>query len=128
MKFKEQAIRQSTKIVSLPAIYSPRCVKAIFNHLIIKTMIRLNVFIQVSAENRAAVLESAKELVAYSLKDNGCIAYDVFESATRSDVLMICETWKDAESLSAHEKADHFVALVPKIQGLAAMKLEKFEF
>ena len=54
-------------------------------------MIRLNVFIQVSAENRAAVLESAKELVAYSLKDNGCIAYDVFESATRSDVLMICE-------------------------------------
>ena len=79
-------------------------------------MIRLNVFIQVSAENRAAVLESAKELVAYSLKD------------TRSDVLMICETWKDAESLSAHEKADHFVALVPKIQGLAAMKLEKFEF
>ena len=27
-------------------------------------MIRLNVFIQVSAENRAAVLESAKELVA----------------------------------------------------------------
>ena len=79
-------------------------------------MIRLNVFIQVSAENRAAVLESAKELVAYSLKDNGCIAYDVFESATRSDVLMICETWKD------------FVALVPKIQGLAAMKLEKFEF
>ena len=34
-------------------------------------MIRLNVFIQVSAENRAAVLESAKELVAYSLKDNG---------------------------------------------------------
>ena len=86
-------------------------------------MIRLNVFIQVSAENRAAVLESAKELVAYSLKDNGCIAYDVFESATRSDVLMICETWK-----AAHEKADHFVALVPKIQGLAAMKLEKFEF
>ena len=51
-------------------------------------MIRLNVFIQVSAENRTAVLESAKELVAYSLKDNGCIAYDVFESATRSDVLM----------------------------------------
>ena len=75
-------------------------------------MIRLNVFIQVSAENRTAVLESAKELVAYSLKDNGCIAYDVFESATRSDVLMICETWKDAESLSAHEKADHFVTVI----------------
>ena len=84
-------------------------------------MIRLNVFIQVSEENRPAALETAKELVEKSLKDNGCIAYDIFESATRSDVLMICETWKDAESLSAHEKAEHFVTLVPKLQGLGAM-------
>ena len=90
-------------------------------------MIRLNVFIQVSESNRAAVLEAAKELVASSLKDKGCIAYDVFESATRNDVLMICETWQDAESLSAHEKAEH-LTLVPKIQGLASMKLEKFDF
>ena len=70
----------------------------------------------------------AKELVACSLKDNGCIAYDIFESATREDVLMICETWKDEESLAAHEKATHFVTLVPKIQDLASMKLEKFSF
>ena len=49
-------------------------------------MIRLNVFIQVSEENRPAALETAKELVEKSLKDNGCIAYDIFESATRSDV------------------------------------------
>ena len=94
----------------------------------IMSMIRLNVFIQVSEENRPAALETAKELVEKSLKDNGCIAYDIFESATRSDVLMICETWKDAESLSAHEKAEHFVTLVPKLQGLGAMKLEKFTF
>ena len=91
-------------------------------------MLRLNVFIQVSADNRAAVMEAAKELVACSLKDNGCIAYDIFESATREDVLMICETWKDEESLAGHEKAAHFVTLVPKIQSLASMKLEKFSF
>ena len=84
-------------------------------------MIRLNVFIQVSAENRAAVLESAKELVAYSLKDNGCIAYDVFESATRSDVLMICETWKDEKSLNKHEESEHFRRLVPKLQELGTL-------
>lgn len=91
-------------------------------------MIRLNVFIQVNESNRSAALATAQELVAQSVKDNGCIAYDVFESATRKDVLMICETWKDAESLLAHEKAEHFVTLVPKLQELGAMKLEKFEF
>ena len=41
---------------------------------------------------------------------------------------MICETWEDTESLSVHEEAEHFVTLVPKIQGLASMKLEKFDF
>lgn len=91
-------------------------------------MIRLNVFIQVNESNRSVALETAKELVAQSLKDNGCIAYDAFESATRRDVLMICETWKDAESLAAHEQAAHFVTLVPKLQELGDMKLEKFEF
>lgn len=91
-------------------------------------MIRLNCFIQTCAKNRTAVLEAAKELVAASLKDNGNIAYDIFESATHSDVLMICETWKDETSLSAHEKSPHFTTLVPKIQSLAEMKLEKFNF
>lgn len=91
-------------------------------------MIRLNVFIQVSESNRNLVVETAKELVAHSLKDNGCIAYDLFESATRNDVLMICETWKDADSLAAHEKAGHFVTLVSKLHELGTMKLEKFEF
>lgn len=73
-------------------------------------------------------MAAAKELVAASLKDQGCIAYDLFQSATRPDVLMICETWADAASLSAHEAASHFTTLVPRIQSLAAMKLEKFNF
>ena len=91
-------------------------------------MIRLNVFIQVAEKNHDAVVAAAKELVAASLKDQGCIAYDLFQSVTRPDVLMICETWADAASLSAHEAASHFTTLVPRIQSLAAMKLEKFNF
>lgn len=91
-------------------------------------MLRLNVFIQVSAENRASALQTAKELVACSLKDAGCVAYDVFESATRPDVLMICETWKDEASLTAHSNSAHFTTLVPKLESLGTMKLEKFTF
>lgn len=91
-------------------------------------MIRLNVFIQAEEKNYDQVVTAAKELVAASLKDNGCVAYDLFQSSTRKDVLMICETWKDAASLTAHEQSAHFTTLVPKIQELAAMKLEKFEF
>ena len=74
-------------------------------------MIRLNVFIQVNESNRNAVLETAKELVAQSLNDKGCIAYDIFESATRKDVLMICETWKDAEVTGCTRKSCTFYNL-----------------
>lgn len=91
-------------------------------------MIRLNVFIQVSAERRAAALEAAKALTACSLQDKGCVAYDIFESATRPDVLLICETWTDADALAAHSATEHFERYVGQIEQLGQMKLEQFEF
>ena len=94
-------------------------------------MIRLNVFVRVNETNREKAIEAAKELTACSLKEEGCIAYDNFESSTRRtrhDVFMICETWQNAEVLAAHEKTAHFAQYVGIIQELAEMKLEKFEF
>lgn len=91
-------------------------------------MIRLNAFIQVSAENRAAVLDAAKALTGRSLEEAGCVAYDIFESSTRPDVLLICETWADAPSLDAHSASAHFARYVGEIERLGKMKLERFEF
>ena len=91
-------------------------------------MIRLNVFIRTTESNREELIATARELVAASLKDEGCVAYDLFESSTRRDVLMICETWSDAKALAAHAQAAHFTTLVPRIQQLGEMKIEKFIF
>ena len=91
-------------------------------------MIRLNVFVKVSEKDREKVIAAARKLVAASLGDEGCIAYDIFESSTRRDVLMICETWRDEAALAAHQKAAHFVELVPQIQEQAEMKTESFVF
>jgi quinol monooxygenase YgiN len=91
-------------------------------------MIRLNAFIQVDKDKKAEVLAIAKELVEKSLKDEGCVAYDIFVSGTRDDVMMICETWRDDAALAAHSAAPHFTTLVPKMQSLCEMKLERFEF
>lgn len=91
-------------------------------------MIRINVFIQVSEENRAALLNAAKQLVEASKGENGCVAYDLFASATRDDVYMICETWADAEVLAKHEQSEHFRTLVPEMERLGSLKLEKFNF
>lgn len=92
-------------------------------------MIRLNVFIKVNQANKSRLSAVAKELTQASLNDEGCIAYDIFESLTRQDVMMICETWRDKEALSKHEAAEHFTRLVPQLHALSdEMKTEKFDF
>lgn len=91
-------------------------------------MLRLNCFIKVSPENKEKVLEAARRLTAASLKQDGCVAYDIFESATRPDVMMICETWRDQEALKAHSESAEFVEEVGKMRSLSEMKLETFGF
>lgn len=91
-------------------------------------MIRLNCFISVKEENRDAVLEAARRLTAASLRQEGCIAYDIFESATRRDVLMFCETWRDQQALDAHATSDVFIKETKTIHDLADLKIERLAF
>lgn len=91
-------------------------------------MLRLNCFIKVSAENRAEVLAAAKRLTEASLLQDGCVAYDIFESSTRPEVLMICETWRDRTALDAHSASEVFRTEVTAMRNLAQMKLETFQF
>lgn len=91
-------------------------------------MIRINCFIAVEEKNREKVLEAAKRLTSASLQQDGCIAYDIFESSTRPTVLMICETWRDKEALDAHSNSKVFHDEVSIMHNNAEMKLETFEF
>lgn len=67
-------------------------------------------------------------LTARSLSHKGCIAYDVFESATRPDIFMICETWENQEVLDLHSATPEFAEYVGIIEDCGQLKLEKFEF
>lgn len=90
-------------------------------------MIRINCFIDVKIEKKETVLEAAKRLTKASLEQDGCIAYDIYESATRPNVLMICETWKDKASLDAHSASKVFHDEVSIMHDNAEMKLESFQ-
>lgn len=89
-------------------------------------MIRLNCFFQAHRGKYNEALEAAILLTAKSQNHAGCVAYDVFESATRKDVFMICETWADQASLDAHSATPEFAECVGKIQECGELKLEKF--
>ena len=91
-------------------------------------MLRLNCFIRVEDDKYEIVLEAARRLTEASLLQEGCVAYDIFRSATRPDVLMICETWRDRAALEAHNASPEFIRYVGEMRANAEMKLETFEF
>ena len=91
-------------------------------------MIRLNCFFQATEGHYGEALEAAIALTARSQKHAGNIAYDVFESATRPDVFMICETWADQAALDAHSATPEFAEYVGIINNCGTLKLEQFQF
>lgn len=91
-------------------------------------MLRLNCFFQAAEGKYDEALEAAIALTAASQKDEGNIAYDAFESATRPDVILICETWKDEASLQKHMAAPHFKQYVGVLEACGTLKLEQFAF
>lgn len=91
-------------------------------------MIRVNCFFKAEEGRYNEALEAAIALVAESQKDEGVVSYDCFESATRGEIFMICETWKDKASLEAHMQTPHFKEYVGQLEAAGSIKIEQFEF
>ena len=93
-------------------------------------MIRLNCFFQAGEgeHDYRDALRAAVSLAEKSRKHPGCIAYDVFVSTTRSDVFMVCDTWKDVESLDKHTATPEFKRYSKEMQEKGQLKIERFEF
>ena len=91
-------------------------------------MIRLNCFFQAKEGCLDEALAAAKALTEASLKQDGCIAYDVFTSATRPGILLICETWHDLQALAAHSASEPFVRHAAVLNDAGSMKIEQFSF
>ena len=88
-------------------------------------MIRLNCFFQAKEGRYDKAIAAAKALVGESLTHPGCVAYDVFESATRPGIFMFCETWKDEASLSYHSSTGAFKKYVGIIGECGEMKVSE---
>lgn len=92
-------------------------------------MIRINVEITVSEQNRAKVLDNILHLAEKSRQEAGCIGYEIFENSIRPQSLLILETWESPQALAAHEKTEHFTTLVPIThENSEKMEINKFSF
>lgn len=58
-------------------------------------------------------IETAKELVALTRQEQGCIQYDLVQDTKDLNIVSFIETWETREALQAHMETEHFLRLVP---------------
>ena len=60
----------------------------------------------------------AKELVAATLQEEGCISYALCQGTDDDKVLTFIEEWQDQATLDKHLASKHFTELFPKLTEL----------
>ena len=58
-------------------------------------------------------LELAKKLVEATVKEAGCIKYELFQDAKDSKILTMIEEWENKDVLDKHMNSEHFREIVP---------------
>lgn len=64
------------------------------------------------------ILELSKEMVEKTVKEEGCIKYEIFRDVKDSKVMIIIEEWESDEALNKHMASEHFKRIVPQLNEL----------
>ena len=64
----------------------------------------------VKPEMKAELFSAAKDCIAATRQEDGCISYELFESTADPNKLVFVEQWRSAECLPLHSKSDHMKA------------------
>lgn len=76
-------------------------------------------------EGMAEILKGAVvELVEETRKEEGCIAYQLFQDIGNENIFTFMEEWEDQEALQKHMKSPHFQAAMPKLSALQEKDME----
>ncbi|AKN30381.1 antibiotic biosynthesis monooxygenase [Clostridium carboxidivorans P7] len=71
---------------------------------------------------RDEFLKITKELIEKTRKEDGCIAYHLFEDINNPLILTFVEDWRDEEAIKNHNNTEHFKRIVPQFGDLRVGK------
>lgn len=64
----------------------------------------------VKPEMRAELIAAARDAIAATRAEDGCVSYDLHESMDDPNKLVFVEEWVSADRLPLHSKSDHMRA------------------
>jgi quinol monooxygenase YgiN len=78
-------------------------------------MVKIIVRNKIREGRKDEFLTLVKELVEESRKEEGNIAYGLWQDRSDPDILTFVEDWKDQAAIDAHNAAEHFKRIVPRM-------------
>lgn len=70
------------------------------------------------------ILELAKKLVKKTVKEVGCIKYEMYQNTKEPTELIMLEEWDTEEDLNNHMSSEHFKRIVPQMAEYLRKKAE----
>jgi quinol monooxygenase YgiN len=70
------------------------------------------------ADKLEKYLELSREMVEKTVKEEGCIRYELFQDVKDPRVMIIIEEWENEEALNKHSASEHFKRIIPQLNGL----------
>jgi quinol monooxygenase YgiN len=70
------------------------------------------------ADKLDRIMELSKELVEETVKEEGCIRYEILQEVKDPKVMFTIEEWEDEEALNRHMASEHFKRIVPQLNEL----------
>ena len=70
-------------------------------------MIYVIATLHIHPEKRASFLEDARSVIAHTVKEEGCLSYDLTSSITEPNEFVFVERWASREALAAHFDTPH---------------------
>lgn len=70
-------------------------------------MIYVIATLHIHPEKRADFLENARTVIAHTVREDGCVSYDLTSSITEPNEFVFVERWATREALAAHFDTPH---------------------
>ncbi len=70
-------------------------------------MIYVIATLHIHPEKRADFLEDARSVIAHTVKEEGCLSYDLTSSITEPNEFVFVERWASRDALAAHFDTPH---------------------
>lgn len=72
-------------------------------------MIYLVATLTVKPDQRAEFITNARDVIAATRREAGCISYELTNSVTEPDTFLFVERWQSRDALDAHFQTPHFL-------------------